>query len=83
MIFPIASGGSDGVAEIQLRQIAQHTLAHFIFITEGGGSSRGSEGSDYHVDPAQFDVERLDDLVVRLINEELDAWRLEIPITPL
>ena len=82
-IFPIASGGSDGVAELQLRQIAQHTLAHFIFVTEGGGSSRGSEGSDYHVDPAQFDVERLDDLVVRLINEELDAWRFETTTTPL
>ena len=82
-IFPIASGGSDGVAEVQLRQIAQHTLAHFIFITEGGGSTSGSEGSDYHVDPAQFDVERLDDLVVRLINEEVEAWRFEVPEAPL
>ena len=82
-IFPIASGGSDGVAEVQLRQIAQHTLGHFIFITEGNGSSQGSEGSDYHVDPAQFDVERLDDLVVRLINEEVEAWRFEITELPL
>ena len=82
-IFPIASGGSDGVAEVQLRQIAQHTLAHFIFITEGNGSSQGSEGSDYHVDPAQFDVERLDDLVVRLINEEVEAWRFDINELPL
>ena len=82
-IFPIASGGSDGIAELQLRQIAQHTLAHFIFITEGGGSSSGSEGSEYHVDPAQFDVERLDNLVVRLINEELDTWRFEDISTPL
>lgn len=82
-IFPIASGGSDGVAEVQLRQIAQHTLAQFIFITEGNGSSQGSEGSEYHVDPAQFDVERLDDLVVRLINEEVEAWRFEITELPL
>jgi Mg-chelatase subunit ChlD len=82
-IFPIASGGSDGVAELQLRQLAMQTLAHFIFITEGNGSPAGSEGSEYHVDPAQFDVERLDDLVVRLINEELDAWRFDGSSTPL
>ena len=73
-IFPIASGGSDGVAELQFRQLAQFTLAHFIFITEGGGSSRGSGGSDYEVDPQDFVVEQLDTLVVRLITEEMVAW---------
>lgn len=76
-IFPIASGGSDGVAELQFRQLAQFTLGHFIFITEGGGSPHGSGGSDYDVDPQDFDVERLDDLVVRLITAEMDAWNAD------
>ena len=74
-IYPIASGGSDGVAELQFRQLAQFTLGHFIFITEGGGSPHGSGGSEYEVDPEDFDVENLDDLVVRLINDELGAWK--------
>lgn len=78
-IFPIASGGSDPVAELQFRQLAQFTLGHFIFITEGGGSPAGSGGSDYDVDPADFRVERLDDLVVRLVTEEMDAWTAPAP----
>ena len=73
-IFPMASGGSDGIAELQFRQLAQFTLGHFIFITEGGGSSHGSGGSEYEVDPDAFVVEKLDALVVRLVNEEMDAW---------
>jgi len=77
-IYPIASGGSDGVAELQLRQLAQFTLGHFIFITEGGGSSHGSGGSEYDVDPEDFDVENLDDLVVRLITDELTACRAQV-----
>ena len=77
-IYPIGSGGSDGIAELQFRQLAQFTLGHFIFITEGGGSSSGSGGSDYHVDPEDFDVQNLDDLVVRLITSELEACRATV-----
>ena len=72
-VFPVASGGSNPVAELQFRQLAQFTLGHFVFITAGGGSPVGSGGSDYHVDPQQFQVERLDDLIVRLVGEELAA----------
>ncbi|MCK6570611.1 VWA domain-containing protein [Myxococcota bacterium] len=73
-VFPVASGGSDPVAELQFRQLAQFSLGHFVFITEGGGSSEGSGGSDYDVDPQQFRVEALDDLIVRLVTTELDAF---------
>lgn len=76
--YPIASGGSDGIAELQFRQLAQFTLGHFIFITEGGGSPEGSGGSDYHVDPSDFNVQSLDDLVVGLIAEEMAAWHGEV-----
>ncbi len=81
-LVPIASGGSDGVAELQFRQLAQFTQGHFVFVTEGGGSTHGSGGSDYEVDPADFVVEKLDDLVVRLIGDEMDAWNAlgEIPL---
>lgn len=73
-VFPIASGGSDGPAEFVFRQLAQFTQGRFVFITEGGGSSRGSGGSDYDVNEADFRVERLDGLVVRLVSEEMAAW---------
>jgi Mg-chelatase subunit ChlD len=73
-VFPVASGGSDPVAELQFRQLAQFSLGHFVFVTEGGGSPEGSGGSDYDVDPQQFRVEALDDLIVRLVTGELDAF---------
>jgi len=72
--FPIASGGSDGIAELQFRQLAQFTQGHFIFVTEGNGSSSGSGGSDYDVDENDFQVEKLDDLIVRLVEEEVQSW---------
>ena len=73
-VFPVASGGSDGTAEFVLRQLAQFTMGRFVFITEGGGSSAGSGGSDYDVNEADFRVERLDSLIVRLVSEEMAAW---------
>lgn len=73
-LYPIASGGSDGVAELQFRQMAQFSQGHFIFITRGNGSSEGSEGSEYEVDPEDFDVQQLDDLVVRLIQGDVADW---------
>jgi len=73
-IFPVASGGSDPVAEFVMRQLAQFSLGRFVFITEGGGSPHGSGGSDYDVDPRDFDVEALDKLIVRLVTEEMAAW---------
>jgi hypothetical protein len=73
-IQPISSGGADPFAEFQFRQLAVTTLGHFVFITEGGGSSAGSGGSDYEVPEEQLRVEALDDLVVRLVKTELDAY---------
>ena len=73
-IIPVASGGSDPTAEFVFRQLAQFTLGKFVFITEGGGSSAGAGGSDYDVNEADFRVEQLDKLIVRLVSEELAAW---------
>ncbi len=68
-IFSIASSGLDGQGEYIFRQIAQHTTGRFIFIVYGGGE----EGPITPHDVSDYTVERLDDLVVRLVKEELAA----------
>ena len=62
--FAIASSGLDQQGEYVFRQIAQHTMGRFIFIVYGAG------GTTSH-DVGEYTVERLDDLVVSLVEEEL------------
>ena len=61
-IFPIASSGLNAQGEYIFRQIAVHTMGRFLFILYGG-STPHSVG--------QYSVENLDDLVVKLVEEEL------------
>ena len=61
-IFPIASSGLNPQGEYIFRQIAVHTMGRFLFILYGG-STPHSVG--------QYSVENLDDLVVKLVEEEL------------
>lgn len=63
-IFAIASSGLDSQGEYVFRQIAQHTMGRFIFIVYGAGGT-----TPHHV--GQYTIEQLDDLVVRLVQEEL------------
>ena len=72
-VYTIAASNSSEAAEYQLRQIAQMTLGHFIFLTYQSGMNAGTPGdtTTHHVDPAAFTVERLDDLVVQAIEHEL------------
>ena len=63
-IFSIASSGLDEQGEYVFRQIAQHTMGRFIFIVYGGGGTTPHSVGEYT-------VERLDDLVVSLVEEEL------------
>jgi hypothetical protein len=67
-IFPIASSGLDDQGEYVFRQIAQFTQGRFIFLTYGPGGEPG-DSTTHHVD--DYSVQKLDDLVVRLIEEEL------------
>ena len=63
-IFTIASSGLDDQGEYVFRQISQHTMGRFIFLVYG------SDGlTSHHV--GQYTVQQLDDLVVRLVEEEL------------
>ncbi len=64
-VFSIASSGLDEQGEYIFRQISQHTMGRFIFIVYG------EEGTtSYSV--SQYTVERLDDLVVSLVQQELE-----------
>lgn len=72
-IYPIAASNSDDQAEYVFRQVAQQTLASFIFLTYQPGQNTGAPGdtTQHNVDPAAFTVERLDDLVVQVVRREL------------
>ena len=68
-IFSIASSGLDDQGEYVFRQIAQHTMGRFIFIVYGGNADGSGGTTSHHVE--QYTVEQLDDLVVKLVEEEL------------
>jgi len=76
-IYPIAASNSEDQAEYVFRQLAQQTLAHFIFLTYEAGQNAGTPGdtTTHNVDPAAFTVERLDDLVVQVVERELALAR--------
>jgi von Willebrand factor type A domain len=76
-IYPIAASNSEDQAEYVFRQLAQQTLARFIFLTYQPGQSAGTPGDSttHHVDPAAFTVERLDDLVVQVVEREMALAR--------
>jgi hypothetical protein len=70
-IFPIASSGLDDQGEYIFRQIAQFTQGRFVFLTYEGPTNGGAPGDEttHHVE--DYSVENLDDLLVRLVEEEL------------
>lgn len=83
-IHQIASGGLTPAGEYVMRQIAQHTMGHFLFLTYDNGESgvAGDERTDLTVgDPedeqgiGDYEVDQLDELVLRLIQDEIAALR--------
>ena len=67
-IHPIASSGLDDQGEYVYRQLAQLTTGRFVFLTYGADGGPGDD-TTHHVD--KYAVLSLDDLVVRLVEEEL------------
>jgi hypothetical protein len=67
-IFPLASSGLDDQGEYIFRQLAQITGGKFLFLTYGPGGAPGDDTS-HHVN--DYSVLSLDDLVVRLVEEQL------------
>lgn len=71
-VFSVAASGQDTTGEIAQRQIAQYTGGRFIFLTYKDASDPGSgPGRETVHDVADYSVDTLDTLVVRLVREEL------------
>jgi hypothetical protein len=72
-VYTIAASNTSDEAEYVMRQISQQTLGHFIFLTYAAGQNAGAPGdtTTHQVDPDAFSVERLDDLVVQVVQREL------------
>jgi hypothetical protein len=68
-IMPIASSGLDDQGEYVFRQLAQITMGRFTFLTYGADGVSPGDTTDHHV--SDYAVLSLDDLVVRLVSDEL------------
>ncbi len=67
-IFPTAASGLSAQGSYVLRQIAQFTLGHFLFI-EYGKSAPG-----HGVEEGTYATNNLDDIVLRIVRAELAAY---------
>ena len=72
-IFPVSSSGTDDQAEFVFRQLAQFTGARYVFLTYGAEGRATGAASD--IDQRDYEELSLDDLIVRLVAEELAALR--------
>jgi Mg-chelatase subunit ChlD len=72
-VYPIAASGTDEFAEYVFRQLAQQTLARFIFLTYQAGQESGvpGESTTLQAGDAPYVVDRLDDLIVQVVQQEL------------
>jgi hypothetical protein len=79
-IHPIASSGLSPTGEFIFRQIAQYTQGHFLFLTykNGVAGTAGTQRTDLESGSGEFTVEYLDDIVLKLITDEIAA--LDVPI---
>jgi len=68
-IFPVASSESDDQAEAVFRQMAQATGAPFVFLSNGAAGAATGDATD--IASTDYEELALDELVVRLIAEEL------------
>ncbi|MDE0370562.1 MAG: VWA domain-containing protein [bacterium] len=68
-IFPVSSSGTDDQAEFVFRQLAQFTGARYVFLTYGAEGR--ATGSATDIDQRDYEELSLDDLIVRLVAEEL------------
>ncbi|MFI7134159.1 VWA domain-containing protein [Nonomuraea sp. NPDC050153] len=68
-IEPIASSGLDDQGEYIYRQLAQLTMGRFTFLTYGADGVSPGDKTEHHV--SEYAVLALDDLVVKLVTDEL------------
>jgi Mg-chelatase subunit ChlD len=79
-VFPVASSESDDQAEAVFRQIAQATGARFVFLSYGAGGA--ATGASTDIDSTDYEELALDDLVVRLVAEEVAALTGDENVVP-
>jgi len=74
-IYPIAASNTDPQAEYVFRQLAQQTMAGFVFLTYQPGENGGAPGESTTLEAGEqaYTVERLDDLIVGIVERELGA----------
>ena len=70
-IFPVSSSGTDDQAEFVFRQLAQFTGGRYVFLTYGAGGR--ATGAATGIGERDYEELSLDDLIVRLVTEEIDA----------
>ena len=68
-IFPVSSSGTDDQAEFVFRQLAQFTGSRYVFLTYGAAGR--ATGATTDIDQRDYEELSLDDLIVRLVAEEL------------
>lgn len=67
-VYPTGASGLEPVGSYVMRQIAQFTLANFLFIEYG--KSAGGHG----VEEGTYQTNNLDDIVLRIVKQELSAY---------
>src|SRR5690606_2971569 len=71
-VLSVAASGQDATGEIVQRQVAQYTGGRFIFLTYKDAENPGSgPGTETVHEVSNYSVDTLDQLVVRLVREEL------------
>ena len=71
-ITAIGCSGLDITGEVVWRQLAQYTMAPFVFLTRGEtGDAEGSRSSVSHHVGANWVAEKLDAIIVRMVKLEL------------
>ena len=70
-VIPIASSESDDQAEAVFRQIAEATGGRFVFLSYGAAGAATGASTDIEI--TDYEELSLDDLIVRLVSEELAA----------
>lgn len=70
-VFPVASSGANFQAELIFRQMAQYTSGRFVFLTYGADGVTPGDETQFNVD--DYSVLSLDELIVKLVEDELTA----------
>jgi hypothetical protein len=74
-ITTIGCSGLDRKGELVWRQLAQYTLAPFVFLTRGEkGDSEGSAASVSHHVGSNWVAENLDAIIIRMVKVELSHY---------